>query len=145
MPVYGFVCDCGQRSQAEFSMNDPEKQLLCPWCGAWMGRDYSGIRIGGDLPSRWNYYDPILGRQIESKADRQREMDRRGLVEYTPDPLVEPEIQEIRYINKHASKVRGIDREEKHKRVKELERKAGRKRRERAIDANLPKAWKVER
>lgn len=53
MPVYGFACDCGQRSMAEFGMDDPEKRLRCPNCGAWMFRDYGSVRIGGDMPSRY--------------------------------------------------------------------------------------------
>lgn len=50
MQVYGFRCDCGRRDEAAFEQDDL-KRLVCR-CGAEMWRDYSGIGIGGDLPSR---------------------------------------------------------------------------------------------
>ena len=50
--IYGFWCDCGHEARAEFSPDDPEKKVHCPACGTWMYRDYRGIGITGDLPSK---------------------------------------------------------------------------------------------
>lgn len=56
MPVYAFVCDCGQHSETYYPMDAPEhtKVLRCPGCGGWMDRDFRGERIGigGDLPGK---------------------------------------------------------------------------------------------
>lgn len=135
--IYGFRCDCGQASVAEFSMNDPEKKLHCPKCGAWMWRDFSGVSIGGDLPSRWAKYDPGLGVWINDKADREREMARQGLYEYTPDPEMKSYRDEIGYIKRQTAKERGTVRQEAHKKIKELGKEAGRRRRKKIIDRAL--------
>ncbi|MFA7209672.1 MAG: hypothetical protein WC120_05360 [Parcubacteria group bacterium] len=50
--ICGFRCDCGQRSAEAFPPDEDNPMLRCPRCGAWMWRDFSGIGIGGDLPSR---------------------------------------------------------------------------------------------
>lgn len=123
--VCGFRCDCGRRDEAEFGPDDL-KTLTCR-CGATMYRDYSGIAITGDLPSKWTYHDQTLGVDITSKTHRQRVMESRGLVEYHRDQDMAPFMEEIDYTKKTRGKSVS-ERKAASRRIKEIEVAAGRKR-----------------
>lgn len=126
-------------------MNDPEKKLRCPSCGAWMSRDFSGIAIGGDLPSRWDHYDEGLGAHVYGKAHRNALMKARGLEEYSPDPSMEAIRQERRYIRKETKGANRREMAEAGEAMHKLNHKAGKLRRERIVRAELKKLPKPGR
>jgi len=129
MPIYAFKCDCGRCVDEMFEPSDL-KQVTCR-CGAQMYRDYSGIGIGGDLPSKWRGFDFGLGQHVDDKADRDRKMQAMGLSEFTPDPEQQKYRKEMRYITAHG---RGRDAPEAAKKIVELKRESGRLRRKRVND-----------
>ena len=129
MIAYGFKCDCGRSALQEFEPDDL-KQVVCR-CGAQMYRDYSGIGIGGDLPSRWRGFDFGLGQFVDDKADRDRKMQAMGLSEFVPDPDQQKYRKEMAYVSAHG---RGRDSPEAAKKIVELKRESGRKRRDRVAD-----------
>lgn len=129
MIAYGFKCDCGRSDTVMFDIN-ADKQVRCR-CGAWMYRDFSGIAIGGDLPSRWRGYDVGLGQFVDDKADRDRKMQAMGLSEFVPDPEQQKYRKEMRYVAAHG---RGRDAPEAAKKIVELKRESGRLRRNRVAD-----------
>jgi len=79
--TYGFRCDCGRSDTAEFDTNDL-KQLMCK-CGAEMWRDYRGIGISGDLPSK-NPNGYV-----------------RGAINCDDDMTDGPMLKEVDYVEKH--------------------------------------------
>lgn len=102
MPVYGFACDCGQHSETFFEP-EQEKMLRCPNCGAWMYRDWSGLLIGGDLPSRYTVVGPD-GQTHYGIKSHERAAEARGSHLYATGDLPEdPIIKEADYTDKHAA------------------------------------------
>lgn len=137
MAIYGFICEvCGQHSETEFPRDLPavEKRLNCPNCGAEMYRDFSGIGIGGDLPSRWNHYDPGLGTEVYGKTDRDRKMRQAGMQEYVPDTEQSKYRKEMAYIVKNTAP---NEREKASAELRSLNERAGKERRKKIIREQL--------
>ena len=138
MPVYVFHCDvCGQNSETLLGMDEP-KRLRCLNCGAEMRREYTVPRLGGDLPSKWAGYDAGLGMEIRDKGDRDREMQRRGLSEFVPDPEMEAIRRERRYIRASTKGGSAAEIAAGEQAQRRLAKEAGRKRRQRILRRYSP-------
>ena len=113
MPLYDLTCPtCEMDSEHLMGMNDNLVLIKCPGCGEKMTRQkhkkYAGmkIQIQGDTVAggcTYDYYDENLECHITSKQHRQREMDRQGLQEYTPDPVQKAHRDEQAYVKRNSS------------------------------------------
>ena len=117
---------------------DDAKIVNCTQCGQPMRRAYfTPPMIAGDTVSggcSYQYYDHAMGCYVDGKSDRAEKMKKLGLEEYTPDPEMKRQRDEIRYIKKHATKeeIRVAKQE-----VKKIGKKAERKRREKIVKSHL--------
>lgn len=140
MPIYEFECDlCGQRNETFFGMND-EKVLKCLNCGSSMRRLFSLPALTGDarMTQGWNYFDYGLGQHVTSKADRDRKMKAKGLVEFAPDDLLQKTNQEADHIRREAGP-RGEKRARRE--INKVFAEADRVRRDRIVEAELKPAF----
>jgi len=103
--IYELECDCGAHSDHIMMMDEMEKWVKCPECGADICRRhhrvYTPPMIQGDTVSggcNYDYYDPNLECHIRSKKHREDEMKRQGLREYSPDPVMKKHRDEVRHI-----------------------------------------------
>lgn len=142
MPIYTLECPkCKELSEHIMGMRTEHAlEVACPVCGDRLNRhDHraywaDGIRISGDTCSGSvdcsNYFDEGLDSFVTSRTHRRELMKRKGLTEYAPDP----DLAESRYIRKQAP-----NDPEAIKAAREVGRSVDKKRKERAVDANLSK------
>lgn len=139
MPVYEFQCPlCNQRNEEFFGMNE-HKHLRCLNCGSEMDRLFSAPSLTGDarMTRNWNYYDVGLGTQVTSKADRDRQMQARGLQEAETTPSMDPFYKEIGAIHRRAARGDKTAKEA----VNSIAREAGRVRSDEIVKRELAPAF----
>jgi hypothetical protein len=117
MAFYDLECSCGEISEHMMGMTDPlESKVSCPCCGAKLCRKHNIVypvpQIQGDTVAGGvnysNYYDDGLGEYVTSKSHRKDLMEKKGLVEYSPDPTMKKHRDEARYI-REGSKPNDLD------------------------------------
>ena len=151
MPLYTLQCpDCLEISEHFMGLDDNSLIVKCPECGHGLTRQFhrhymSDLpRIQGDTVSGGcnysGYYDEGLDCWIKSKAHRQAEMAKQGVVEYSPDPKYKKFRDEQSYIRKHAKP----DDAQAVRAINEQKKAAATTRRKEAVDkafdnAPLPK------
>ena len=105
MAFYDLECGCGAISEHMMGMNETDVMVSCPACGSKICRrdnmvfyppQIQGETVAGGMS--WNYYDENLGEQVKSKQHRKDLMEKKGLVEYSPDPAMKKHRDEARYI-----------------------------------------------
>ena len=112
MPFYDLQCpDCTMTSEHFMGMDDKWVLVKCPHCGHGMTRGdhkkYAGmvVQIQGDTVAggcNYNYYDENLECQITSKQHRQDVMEKQGVRDYSPDPVMKKHRDEQKYIRENS-------------------------------------------
>lgn len=119
---YSFKChDCDIQVEHNCLMSEiGDVEMFCPECGDRINQVYSVPFVTGELPNVYMYDDPTLG-QVIGKKDRETKMNKMGLTDYRPDPMIK-EFKHIRgnvepkkrglAINGHARKAMNVKRGE---------------------------------
>ena len=114
MPLYTMRCPtCDQGSEHLMGRDDNRwTEVKCPTCGAALNRSQNRDiqadkpMIAGDTVTRGvnlsGYYDAGLGEWVKSRGHRRELMERKGLEEYSPDPVMQHHRDEAKYITDHA-------------------------------------------
>jgi len=106
MPLYEFMCPECRHRQDEIQEMNAAHTAQCEACGVKSERLYFAPMLTGDLPTIhggvYNYYDPILDRQISGRQQRKDEMERQGIKEFEPDAAAAAMREENAYIRKQA-------------------------------------------
>lgn len=115
MPMYGLICPvCNNPSEHIMGANDVSLEVKCPCCARPLTRelhrdwptDGRTISISGDTcAGSFNYagYDETLGCEVRGKQHREELAKQQGLVEYTPDPVMERYREDIRHVRRNSS------------------------------------------
>jgi len=114
MGIFTLSCDgCGFIDEYIFDAREDNKNCPCENCGDTLytksNRIYhsdipqiNGETVAGGM--KWSYFDDALGVQIENKQHRADEMEKRGLTEFVPDPVMKAHRDEARYIRERSGK-----------------------------------------
>jgi len=110
--LFTLSCDgCGFIDEYIFDAREENKQCPCVECGDTLSTKTHRLylcdipQITGDTVSKgmnWNYYDDALGIQIHGKQHRADEMEKRGLTDYNPDPVMKAHRDEARRIRENS-------------------------------------------
>lgn len=110
MIEYRLECrGCGAVSDHDFQQMDPDKAAACPGCGARItvsdNRIWDNVRLTVVTEStgcNYSGYDVGLDKYITSKEHRRVEMEKSGVVDYSPDTEMKKVTDERRYISEHS-------------------------------------------